>query len=337
MHLWLTLCLAHVFTIASSQAQTLNPSLQIETEDGQKTFHIGERIPLRLAFFNPEGQPYLVDREPCGIRYCGGFLKPEAFEVQPVAGWSDPLATYFAQDFVMTGGGPPPQPPTKPLQVRLDLNEWVRFDEPGYYTVKVTSRRVASSSAGPNASLSGAIDLHIVPASPEWQDARLQWIRSIRDTYSREWSVAQEDLRYLATPAAVEEMVSRLRDEHGPSNPIGYCTLCMGIIGLPEAMSKIAGVSMNRRIQEPDFPISPMFFNTITFLRGGPACRGELRPACPYDAVLWLKVDSALPRKKAEARAETLRTLNQVGSYIRDSRVKERMRSLPKLTWPIPE
>lgn len=332
MHLWMALCVVLVFTTPRARAQTLTPSLRIETEHDQKTFHIGERVPLHLTFFEPEGQPYLVDHEPCGARYCGIFSKPEAFEVQPATGWSDPLAAYFAGNFIMTGGGPPPQPPTKPLQVRLDMNEWVRFDEPGDYTVKITSRRVA------DAFVSGAIDLHIVPASPEWQDARLQWIRTIRDPYSREWFEAREDLEYLATPAAVEEMVSRLRDERGPGNVIGDCPICMGIIGLPEAMRKIAAVSMNRRIEEPDFPISPMFFNTMTFLRGGSACHGgELRPACPYDAVLWLKVDSALPKKKAEAQADTLKTLDQVGSYISDTRVKERMRSLPKLTLSIPE
>jgi hypothetical protein len=231
-----------------------------------------------------------------------------------------------------------PQRPTKPLQVRLDLNEWVRFDEPGDYLVKITSRRVESSAAWPNALVSSSIDLHIVPASPEWQESRLQWIRTIRDPYSREWFEAQEALRYLATPAAIEEMVSRLRDEHGPGNEIGYCPMCIGIIGLPETMRKMAAVSMNRRISEPDFPISPVFLQTMVFLRGGSACHGgELRPACPYDAVLWLRVYSALPRKKTEARAETLKTLDQVGSYISDARVKERMRSLPKLTWSVPE
>jgi len=213
----------------------------------------------------------------------------------------------------VTGSRPSPQPPTTPLQVWLDLNEWVRFDEPGDYTVKIMSKSVASRSAGPDALVSSAIDLHIISASPEWQNERLQWARSNLDPYNVAGGEAEAVLRYLATPAAVDEMVSKLREELGPTNVIASCTMCMGIIGLPDPMRKIAVASMNRRIEEPDFPISPVFFGTMTFLRGGPACRGELRPACPYDTVLWLKVDSALPRKKAKARAETLRTLNAVG------------------------
>jgi len=337
MHPWLTLFMIPAFIMANSQAQTLKPSLQVETENGEKTFHLGELIPLRLSFFNPEGKPYLVDHEPCGSRSCGAFGKPETFAVQPATGWSDPLVTYFAQDFAWAGSSHPRQPPTEPLQVRLDLNEWIRFDQPGDYTVRITSHRVESSAAGPNALVAGSIVLHIVPATPEWQWARLQWIRTIRDPYNREWPEALEDLRYLATPAAAEEMVSRLRDERGHGNELNNCPMCMGIIGLPDPIRKMAAVSMSRRIAEPDFPISPMFFQTMVFLRGGSACHGgDLRPACPYDALLWLKVDSALARKKAEARAETLKTLNQVGSYVGDARVKERMRSLPRRTWSIP-
>jgi hypothetical protein len=163
--------------------------------------------------------------------------------------------------------------------------------------------------------------------------AKLQWIRSIRDPYSPEWLEAQEYLKYLATRAAFEEMLARLKEERGPGNTIASCVPCMGIIALPDAMREIAVTSMNRLIEAPDFPISPVFFNTMIFLRGGSAChKGELRLACPYDAVLWLMIDSALPKKKAEARAETIKTLDQVGSYVSDKRVKERMRLLPKLT-----
>jgi hypothetical protein len=333
----LALCLLHLFNSVSSPAQSLDPSLRVETDNSQITFHIGERIPLRLSFFYAEGVPVLVGREPCAIRSCVIFSKPEAFDIQPAKGWSDPLATYFAQRFILTGGGDPSPPPSKPLQVRLDLNEWVRFDEPGDYTVRITSHRIESISTVRVGAVSATIRLHIIPASPEWQDARLQWIRSIRDPYKPEWFDAQEDLRYLATPSAVEEMVSRLREEHGPSSTIYDCVECMGIIGLPEPMRKIAIASMDHRIEEPDFPVSPVFIDTMTFLRGGETCRGELRLECPYDAVLWLKVDAALPKKRDEARKETLRTLNQAGSYLEDSRVKTRMRSLPRLTWPAPD
>jgi hypothetical protein len=168
-HLWLSLCLVHVFTIASSRAQTLKPSLQIDTEDGKKTFHIGERIPLRLTFVNPEGKPYLVDREPCGSRYCEIFWKPEAFEVQPATGWSDPLATYFEQNFIWVGGRTSASATDKTTPSSARPERMGKVQRTGDYKVKITSQRFASSSAEPNASVAAAIYLHVVPASPEWQ------------------------------------------------------------------------------------------------------------------------------------------------------------------------
>jgi hypothetical protein len=330
MHLWITLFVMHVFVIANSRAQTPNSSLLVETEHGQKTFHVGERIPLHLTFFDSEGQPYLVDHEPCGDRYCGVFRKPERFEVQPATGWSDPLATYFAGDFIMTGGGPPPQPPTKPLQVRLDLNEWVRFDEPGDYMVKITSGRVA------DAFVSGAIDLHIVPASLEWQDAKLQWIRENWGFEHAAFGAAQADLRYLGTPAAVEEMTSRLREEINPGIADYQCSPCMGIMGLSGAMREVAVASMNRRIEESDFPISQAFLRTMFFLHVPPGTniRTILRPIEPYDTVLWLKVLSALPKKDSAARAQTVQTLLEAGQYINTPEVQRWMRSLPRGSIP---
>jgi hypothetical protein len=58
----------------------------------------------------------------------------------------------------------------------LDLNPWVRLDRPGVYQVKVVSHRVFDPvDTGRNwvTLQSNAIELHMVPATPEWQDATL--------------------------------------------------------------------------------------------------------------------------------------------------------------------
>jgi hypothetical protein len=310
----------------------------VRTADGQTTFRIGERIPLNLTFTNPEGNPYMVDHDPCGIRYCG---RSETFEVQPATGWSDPLATYFAQDFPIMGGGPGSSlfGRSKPLQVSLDLNEWVRFDQPGNYTVKVTSRRIARRLGQPNALLSSTIDLHIVPATPEWQREKLKWIRENWGFEHAAFGAAQADLRYLATPAAVEEMTSTLREELDPGIADYQCAPCMGIMGLPGAMRDIAVESMNRRIEEPDFPISPVFLRTMFFLHVPPGSniRMFLRPIEHYDTVLWLKVFSVLPKKEPAARAQTVQTLLEAGQYIDTPEVKRRMKSLPRVSIPRPD
>jgi hypothetical protein len=324
-----------VLAISLLGAQEPQPTIQVRTADGRTTFQIGERIQLNLTFTNPEGNPYMVDRDPCGIRSCG---LPETFEVQPATGWSDPLATYFAHDFPIRGDGHPSPlfGRKKPLQVSLDLNEWVRFDQPGDYTVKVASHRIAWGTEQPNLLASNIIDLHIIPATPEWQSGELEWIRENWGFEHAFFGAAQADLQYLATPAAVEEMTSRLREEVGPFNVVDECTPCMGIIGLSGTMRDMAIKSMNQRIQEPDFPISPVFLNTMFFLHIPPGSntRMYLRPVQPYDTVLWLKVFAALPKKERAARAQTAQTLLEDGQYIDTPEVRRRMRELRRVSMP---
>ena len=86
--------------------------------------------------------------------------------MSPSIGWSDPLASYFSQDFLRTGHGWswPPFLKSKPVEVSIDLNQYVRFDQPGGYRVKVISHRVPGTNR--SGLQSNAIELHIVPATP---------------------------------------------------------------------------------------------------------------------------------------------------------------------------
>src|SRR5271156_4125541 len=68
-----------------------------------------------------------------------------------------------------------------PTVMHLNLNEWVRFDQPGSYTVVVTSRRIGDSLDA-NRTIShrsdlilksNPIHLKIVPANSTWQKAKL--------------------------------------------------------------------------------------------------------------------------------------------------------------------
>jgi hypothetical protein len=216
-----------VIAASSLRAQEYGPALKIQTTSGQTTYHIGERISLKLTFTSPNDTEYVIAPWANGR---GGEFDFESFDVSPGTGWSDPLATYFAQDFPLTGHGWqwPPLLKSKPLEVSLDLNQWVRFDEPGIYRIKVISRRVASRSG--NGLQSNTIDLQIVPATLDWQEAKLKASLGKRE----EGAVA--DLRYLATPAAIEEMTNQLRK--GYDFPATDCS--MGLIGLPSAMRDVA-------------------------------------------------------------------------------------------------
>jgi hypothetical protein len=108
----------------------------------------------------------------------------------------------------------------------VDLNEWIRFDQPGEYTIKVSSFCVSRAKRSGPYSLSGTIKLQIVLATAEWQNEKFKWIQQNLDLLDQpppeeapsgsaqsQWvrrgelfESARADLKYLATPAAIDEM-----------------------------------------------------------------------------------------------------------------------------------
>jgi hypothetical protein len=315
-----TLGLAVLVLAASSlNAREPGAALDVRTATGETTFHIGERIALKLTFTSPSDRQYVI--APCcsqGDR--GGEFDLESFDVSPSTGWSDPLATYFAQDFLRTGHGWswPPLLKANPVEVSIDLNQYVRFDQPGVYRVKVISHRVSGTNR--RGLQSNAIELYIVPATPEWQDAKLKASLAKLD----EGAVA--DLRYLATPAAIDEMTGFLRK--GDAYPAHECS--MGLLGLPDSLREIAIASLNHRIGEPDFPISPLFFRTMAQLHVSPGSTAESirQQRQAFEDILWPTVFSSIPKKEPSARAETEQTLVGFGRNISTLEIKSQIASL---------
>ena len=155
---------------SSSRAQQAPPLLQLEASTTQSAFHIGERIPLTLTFSAADTNRYEITSSSSNRQGCVDY---EDFEVTPNEGWADHLATYYGGgcggSFLSSLG----LLSAKPTIVQHDLNEWVRFDQPGVYRLTVISHRVdepsSPSKAGNRFSLkSNSIELHIIPATPEW-------------------------------------------------------------------------------------------------------------------------------------------------------------------------
>ena len=312
-------------------AQPDQAALKFETVNWQSTFRVGERIPLKLTFSSPNDTEYLI--APL-VRGRGDEFDCNRFEVvSPAAGWSDPLEMYFNQDLILTGHGWrwPPLPKSKPVEATVNLNEWIRFDQPGDYTVKVTSFCVSRVDHAKFASLSGTIKLEIVPATPEWQDEKFKSIKPHLDVLDDQFEGARADLKYLATPAAIDEMTLRLRSEK--YNFADQCKI--GLEGLPPAMRETAIASMNKRIAEPDFPINSWFFSTLSFLHVTPGSEKESirKQREAIDPVIWSAIFSAVTRKTPAARAETVQTLLDHGRTILTPEVNRKMASLLKLSF----
>jgi hypothetical protein len=346
-----SLCAALMLAALPLDAQQDQAALSLQVTNGQSTFHIGERIPLKLTFSSPNDTDYLI--APL-VRGRGDEFDCNRFEVvSPAAGWSDPLEMYFKQDLIRTGHGWswPPLQKSKPVEASFDLNEWIRFDQPGDYTIKVTSFCVSKVQDAERYSLSKTIKLQIVPATREWQNEKLKSIQPNLDLLDQpaqqaqpgessqsQWErrgdlfeSAKADLKYLATPAAIDEMTYRLRDEK--YNFADQCS--MGLMGLPPTMRETAIASMNNRIEEPDFPITQWFFSTLSFLHVTPGSDKESirKQREAINPIIWSAIFSAVAKKEPVARAETVQTLLGYGRNISTPEVNRQMASLLKLSF----
>lgn len=317
-------------------AQQPQATLTLQTQNGETTFHIGERIPLKLTFSSPNDTDYRI--VPL-IRGRGSEFDCNRFEVvSPATGWSDPYEMYYKQDLIRTGHGwpAPPLKESRPVEAAVDLNEWIRFDQPGNYTVRIVSNCINESHGNSGYPLTKTIELRIVPATPEWQNEKFQSLKRNLDPEHVEtggdFEGARADLKYLATPDAIDEMTSRLRNEK--YNFADQCS--MGLMGLPPAMRETAIASMNKRLEEPDFPINQWFFSTLSFLHVTPGSDKESikRQREAVNPILWSAIFSAIKRKDPAAKAQTVQTLLSEGTALRIPDLDARMGPLLIAVFP---
>jgi len=315
------ICSCVFFAISlAAWASDQQAALVVTTQGQRSTYQIGERIPIDLSFTGPANKQFEItiasyDRS--------GRIAYESFEVEPGSGWSDPLAVYFgSQSAYMVGGfgGLGVLSPT-PTVIHLNLNEWIRFDQPGNYTVIVRSHRVADtldanrtiSHPSDFTLQSNPIHLKIVPAVSSWQKAKLASIvneLSIAAPASGIQPAARDaalaDLRYLGTPAAAQVMAQHLRDDELAL--MHQCTF--GLMGLPESVHPKALAAMNKLVLDPDFPVSSWFLITLSTLQvAADAPERERAERARIDDADWESVFEALPAKRGSARAATVQTL----------------------------
>jgi hypothetical protein len=305
-------------------AQGTKPRLELRTTSNQTVFHIGERIALTLTLTGPDNKKYSIDTANYDR---SGRLDIDTFEVSPATGWSDPLAQYFSQGAFMGGGlRGAERLSSKPISFSADLNEHIRFDQPGAYTVTATSHRVGASGESlfprePYLSLSSnAIKIRVIPATAEWQAEKLHSILAVlaapvkkpRSAMpSEELSAAFADLRFLNSPAAIEELASHLREDLDDSHQNLKWAAALGLSGVPDSLRDVALHAMSRQLDDPDFPVCGWFLTIMAGLEAGPEdTAAELQTS--RDArftTVWQLALSGLPRKQGSALSSTAETL----------------------------
>lgn len=322
--------------VLSCSAFAASATVHLRTTTGETTFRIGERISLHLTFSSSDNKSFEILAAVDTGR--GEEFDCNRFTASPASGWSDPLATYFEQDFMLEGHGWGPHELTRsnPVEATLDLNQWVRFDQPGDYTVILMSGCVFPTKGTGRHILTASTTLHIVASTKEWQTQKLKEIqdhrlrgKTIED--GQAWENDLADLRYLATPAAIDEMILRL----GLSDEFASDACRMGLVGLPPELRQTAIDSMNKHIEEPAFPISRVFFSTLVFLHVEPgsdkdSVAEQIKAIHP---VLWSLFYSAAWNKQPGARAVTVQTLLWYQRRMQSPEIEAKVSSLLQISF----
>jgi hypothetical protein len=303
-------------TALHTSAQTTPPVepnivLKVSIANSQREFRIGETIPLQLSFSSTVKNQYQVNM----AQYDGsGRMSYEQFSVTPSAGAIDPLPTYIGS---LGGLTTLKFLTTEPWTLKINLNEWLRFTQPGEYRLAISSDRVgvrdrsSPSGASPVTARSNEITLKIVAADPVWQkqifkdavaklDGPAPSANQI-EQYETARRQALETLRFLGTADAAREMAKRMRGED--SGGLDY--VCMlGLISSPER--SVARTALEEALADPDHPVDSNLLyalRMVTSNAGAPnADWREINERIVEELV------AALPGKRGKALSISLNT-----------------------------
>lgn len=268
----LALVLFAAFCVGHTCAQSTPPIdsnvlLKVAVASDQREFRIGETIPLQLSFSSSVKNQYQLNMAQSDR---SGRMPYEQFTLTPAEGAVDPspnhgsLGGITSYQFLTT----------EPLTIKLNLNEWVRFTQPGEYRLVVSSNRVGmrdrSSAWGTSevTARSNKIKLKIVKADPVWQkrifddavaklDAPLPRASNQSDQFATHRQ-AIETLRFLGTAEATRELVKRM----GHQDSGAFDHVCMlGIVSSPER--SVARSALAEALVDPDNAIDSLFLYTV--------------------------------------------------------------------------
>ena len=297
---------------SSVDGSTAYDGLQLRVSTKASVYRQGELIPLELSFTSKAADRYQVNMATYDR---SGRMGYEKFLVEPQDAAADPLAVYFKSASGLLGGGITNFKflSDSAYVVRLDLNEWVRFDSPGHYRVTVTSCRVSDAPGNMNFYKgviqdlkSNSIELEVVAPDSPWQDAQLKKILVDLDQPSKPGPFLTESraaalraLRYLGSPDAAVELAHHMRGEENQFD--WYCLF--GLIGSPNRMAGYE--EMKKLLIDPDFPVGGIFLNAIAMVPLDPAESTEHlrqeRKSNWEDARSRLKTALSAKRGKASA------------------------------------
>jgi hypothetical protein len=310
---------------ASVTAQPRTPvTLTLRLADGRRQFRPGEIISIQLEFNSATPKRFSVD----GATYDrSGRLTIDEFVIDRIDDVSDSMLDYFGSIGGALGGlrsigvlG------EKPFTVKLELNEWFRFDQPGSYTLRVKSRRVTDEAVNDHAVVpveSNTVSFEILPRDATWEASELETARRLVEATPPPHDALRgcRIMRFLGTEAAVQEMIRRYGAQSDQGCDFEYMA---GLFSAPNRAEVVR--AMEGALRAADQPVTRSYLRTLSTLSvylehpefrpaqtpetKGRFVAGELsRHFDLIDAAMSIYSDvltAAMPDKTARARAITL-------------------------------
>jgi hypothetical protein len=264
----LTLLFLWLSFVAGANGQTPAPTgvnVKLSFAELKSTYRIGEPIKLVLEFTaDREGYTaeILPDRGEAGADTI--FISPETGVVH----WLDELTDNqtFLRDVMSTV-----KLDNSPKRVEIILNDTVRFDVPGSYTVRVNTRRVTppfSPARGPRPILlsTNSITFEITPMSDADEAKEVKRLTDLIDA-KRDWRIDEDftrQLSYLTGDPSTREKVRRfLSPEERSGNYRGHLTY-----GLFSARNRALVLNLiEQGMRDPGIPVSSHLLNIAIRLK----------------------------------------------------------------------
>jgi len=264
----LAIVLGAFVVAAGSPAQTLS----VHIESGKSRFQIGEAIGLTVTFEMNDPSQASPPNLPGWMTTLNAHdrtvlsIGRDRFVVSPETGTRDPWEYRLHGGFAYSGPGGS-HLSAKPTVLEIDLNQWVRFERAGHYTVYLHSKVTGPQHQDVEIQ-SNEIGIDILPADPAWEAEELaKDISALNATQgavdSRAFEQRMGAARHIAdldTPAAVREMARRL----GTADIQSAQILADGLRSSGHGGEAMA--LMNELLHDPAEPVTPIFLRTLAGL-----------------------------------------------------------------------
>src|SRR5688572_31530879 len=255
-----------LFLVMSAYAQTsIRPEVQVKLTfaEPRSVYKIGEPIRLVLEF-TADREGYVAEVLPDAKEQSTDtvVISPEI----GVTRWLDEMTDRFRylRDVISTANLS-----NVPKRVELILNDTLRFDNPGRYTVSVTTRRVTKNSklnSRPLTLTTNSITFEVEPMSVADETAEVKRL-SDRLAAKRNWQTEEEVgklLSFLTGEPSTREKVRRfLNPDERNGNLNSHIWYGLFIARDRQLVLKL----LEAALRDPNTPVSSQLLSAVTRLR----------------------------------------------------------------------